>query len=56
MPNKSPLAGGFLLMIAILAGFGWGLATGQPSVGALAGIAFGTVAAVLLWLIDRKRR
>ncbi len=56
MPDKSPLAGGFLLMIAILAGFGWGLAPGQPSAGALGGIVLGTVAAVLLWLIDRRRR
>ena len=56
MAKKNPLAGGFLLTVAILAGFGWGLATGQPSIGLLAGIALGIAAAVALWLIDRRGR
>lgn len=56
MSNRTPIAGGFLLMIAILAGFGGGFAAGQPSLGALAGIVIGSAAALILWLVDRRRR
>ena len=56
MPQRSGLAGGFFLMVAILVGTGWGIAQGNPLAGALTGTAIGVAAAVLLWLRDRRRR
>ena len=55
MVRRTPKAGGFFIMLAILVGFGIGVARGNPLEGVLAGTAIGVVAAVLLWLIDRKR-
>jgi hypothetical protein len=52
--NQRPgTAGGFLLAVLMLAGTIVGLVVGQPSIGFLAGLALGSVAAVLLWLRDR---
>jgi hypothetical protein len=58
MPAKSsaPLAGGFLLCIAVLAGALTGVFLGQPSIGFLVGIGIGLTIAVAIWLLDRKRR
>ena len=55
MEKRNSLAGGFLLMVAIVAGFAWGVAAGQPMLGVLAGTGLGVAAAVLLWLFDRRR-
>ena len=49
------MAGGIFLTVGILAGFGWGIAVGEPMIGVLAGTAIGVAAAVLLWLLDRRR-
>ena len=56
MTSKSTRAGGFFLTLCILAGFGWGIAIGNPMKGVLLGTAAGTAIAVLLWLIDLRRR
>ena len=42
-------------MVAILIGFAWGIAAGNPMKGVLAGTALGVMAALLLWLLDRRR-
>ena len=55
MEKRNSLAGGFLLMVAIIAGFAWGVAAGQPMLGVMSGTAVGIAAAVLLWLVDRRR-
>ena len=42
-------------MIGILAGLTWGIASGQAMLGVLAGTGAGIAAAILLWLVDRRR-
>ena len=55
MKSRSPAAGGFPLIVLILAGFAAGVAFGAPAIGALAGLAAGIVAALVVWRIDRRR-
>lgn len=55
MTDRPSAAGGFFLIILILAGFGVGVKLGEPLVGTLAGTATGAAAAVLIWLRDRNR-
>ena len=50
------MAGGFLLMAAILIGAVWGLASGNPMKGILTGTGLGIVAAALIWLLDSRKR
>lgn len=55
-PDKpGPKAGGALIAISTLVGTAAGIALGQPSMGVVGGIGFGTGLAVLVWLRDRKR-
>ena len=56
-PNKprSPIAGGFLLAICVIAGVLIGAAQGQPSLGFIAGFGAGVVLAVVVWLVDRSQ-
>ena len=55
MRTPSPSAGGFFLIVAILAGFGIGAANGNPLGGTLIGTIVGIVLATLLWIVDRRR-
>lgn len=58
MTNTNPpshRAGGFLIAASVLVGTGLGVALGQPTMGILAGTAFGVGLALLLWLLDRSR-
>jgi hypothetical protein len=55
MARRNPRSGGIFLTLFILAGVIWGVAVGQPMKGVLAGTALGAGAALLLWLIDRRR-
>jgi hypothetical protein len=48
-------AGGFIIAAAILIGTVGGGLMGQPSIGFLAGASAGIVAAVAIWLRDRRR-
>ena len=48
-------AGGFIIAASLLLGTIIGLVFGQPSIGFLAGLAFGSAIAVILWLRDRSR-
>lgn len=55
MIQRTPLAGGCFLTAAIVAGVFGGLAMGNPMKGILIGTAAGAAAALLLWLLDRRR-
>ena len=55
MARPTPAAGGFFLILAILAGFGFGVRAGNPVGGTLIGVIAGTAVAVLVWLIDSIR-
>lgn len=57
MANRpGPQAGGFIIAVAILAGTIIGGLMGQPSIGLLAGLGLGVIAALAVWLKDRARR
>ena len=53
--RQAPKAGGALIAISTLVGAGIGIALGQPSMGVVGGVGFGTGLAILIWLKDRKR-
>ena len=55
MQRRPTHAGGFFLILAILGGFLWGAMSGVPLFGALVGTAIGTVLALVVWLLDRRR-
>jgi hypothetical protein len=55
MATRKPMAGGFLLMAAILGGAVWGIAIRNPMKGLLIGTVIGIGMAVAVWLIDRSR-
>jgi hypothetical protein len=54
--KRTPMAGGFFWMAAILIGTVWGVAAGNPMKGVLAGTAAGAGIAVIIWMLDRRRR
>jgi len=56
MTKRNPIAGGFWLILPIVAGFAWGLSTGQATLGVLVGLALGLGLAVAVWAIDRANR
>jgi hypothetical protein len=49
-------AGGCFLTLFLLLGFLFGLSIRNPLKGVLIGLAIGTALAVLVWLIDSRRR
>lgn len=53
--SRTPMAGGFLLAIALIVGVFVGIVKGEPSVGFLAGLAAGLAGLVAVWLLDRRR-
>lgn len=55
MAKQNAKAGGFLWMVAIVAGTSAGLAAGNPMAGVLIGTAAGAALAVGVWLADRRR-
>ncbi len=55
MSKRTPQAGGFFLILPIVAGFGWGLITGHAMQGALAGLGVGLLLALIVWALDRRR-
>jgi hypothetical protein len=55
MPSTTK-AGGCFLTLCILAGFPLGLAIGNPMKGILIGTGTGIALAIIVWLLDRRRR
>jgi hypothetical protein len=54
-PHKDPsAAGGFLVALGMLGGAGVGFAIGEATPGFLIGTGVGVVAAVIVWVIDRR--
>ncbi|QCB43585.1 hypothetical protein E5673_16250 [Sphingomonas sp. PAMC26645] len=54
-PHKDPsAAGGFLMALGMLGGAGVGFAIEQATPGFLVGTGVGVLAAVLVWLKDRR--
>lgn len=56
MTKHTPMAGGFLWMLAILVGAVWGVWAGNPMKGVLAGTIGGGAMALAIWLLDRRSR
>lgn len=56
MAKRTPMAGGFLLMAGILIGAIWGVSAGNPMKGILIGTGVGIAIALLVWLVDSRRR
>ena len=56
MIDRKPLAGGCFLTLCILVGFPLGLALGNPMKGILIGTGTGIALAIIVWLLDRRRR
>ncbi len=55
--NSQPrLAGGIFIAFGLLFGAIIGVAMDQPSAGLVIGMGIGCIIAVLIWVIDRKRR
>lgn len=55
MAQRSSLAGGVFLTLAIIGGTIVGIAYGNPMKGVLGGTLVGAAGALLTWLIDRRR-
>jgi len=55
MSPRSTQAGGLFLMLAIVIGTLWGVASHQPMLGVLTGTGVGIVIAVAIWVVDRRR-
>ncbi len=53
-PSRSPVAGGFLIAIGAMAGAFGGAFLGESSRGFFLGIGAGALAALALWLRDRR--
>ena len=52
--KAGPRGGGAIISGAIIAGVIIGIILGQPSIGFLAGTGAGLLAAILMWLRDRR--
>lgn len=52
----TPIAGGALLSLSLIAGTVIGVIRGQPSLGFIAGLGAGLVLMLIVALIDRARR
>lgn len=55
--NSQPrLAGGIFIAFGLLIGAIVGVAVDQPSAGTVIGMVIGTLIALAIWAVDRKRR
>lgn len=55
MKTRPTRAGGLFLISPIVAGFFYGLTTGEAMAWTFIGFLVGLVLAVIVWLIDRRR-
>ncbi|MCX8476017.1 MAG: hypothetical protein MT490_09500 [Sphingomonas sp.] len=53
--SRTPMAGGFLLALSLVAGTVVGAGQGQASIGFVAGLGVGLLLLLAIWLIDRAR-
>lgn len=53
--DRPLFAGGLLILLGFLAGSAFGIAYGQPSMGAILGVAAAGLIALLLWVRKRPR-
>lgn len=54
--NSRPrLAGGIFVALGLLLGAIGGIALDQPSLGMVTGFAIGSLIALVIWFVDRKR-
>ncbi|MDQ3075300.1 MAG: hypothetical protein M3Q88_06805 [Pseudomonadota bacterium] len=56
MSKPTPMAGGFFLILPLVIGFIWGLATERAMQGAIFGLAIGLLLAAIIWAVDRFRQ
>ena len=54
MANRSPAAGGCFLIAPIIAGFLYGLTTGEAMAWTFIGLLIGLGLALVVWLVDRR--
>lgn len=54
--NPPRLAGGIFIAFGLLIGAIIGVVMDQPSAGTVIGMAIGSIIAVLIWVVNRKRR
>lgn len=52
---RNPMAGGFLLAIALIIGVIAGAVMGQPSLGFVIGFGVGVAGLLIVWLLDRRK-
>ena len=55
MTPQTSKAGGIFILLGIVVGLAWGIAAGDLIKGIIFGTAAGIAAAMLVWLIDRRR-
>jgi hypothetical protein len=56
MTKPTPVAGGFFLVLPLIAGFIWGLGAGRAMEGTVIGFGVGLLLLIGIWLIDRRRQ
>jgi hypothetical protein len=54
LPGKG-MAGGFFIAAGLLVGAIIGIIYDQPSIGMVAGFGLGSIVAVIIWLLDRRK-
>ena len=55
MARQNHAAGGFFLIAPILAGFLYGMTTGEAMAWTMIGLVVGLVLALVVWAVDRRR-
>jgi uncharacterized membrane protein len=54
--KRSPMAGGIFIFIGLLIGVVVGVAKNEASIGMIAGLAGGSIIALMLWIFDHFRK
>jgi hypothetical protein len=54
-PPRTPIAGGFFLILSLMAGVLIGATQGQTTAGFFIGLGIGLMLVVAIWVIDRRR-